>query len=339
MKTPISILSWGVVSPGGTGIAALENSSTWPQALVPQVADPTRTHPVATIDLNATPLNRWRLKPRLRRASPISHYLIEAAAQALEAHPEINRTRVGLVSASFWGCLLDSVRFYRQFQKEGRRFASPALFPETVANSPLSHVVSELKIGGPVYSQLGDKSCWTTALRTAVCWLRNNDAEHVLVLGAEEFEPHALDAFQSAHWLKQGYSLPLAQGAGAVLLGTSTAPDAPQIRELQDGFSFRSRTESRSAAVQCLAHFNAQTPVMDSATGWMQSVAAETTRERPKFQGLQRINYEAFAASCAWDTIRAAHYLRSNPNGTLLLPFWGLTQQIGAAFICGAASR
>ena len=339
MKTPISILSWGVVSPGGTGVDSLERPEAWPYTLVSEIADPARNHPVSSVDLEKDPINRWRLRPRLRRASPISHYMMEAAAQALESHPEIDRTRLGIVSASFLGCLLYSVRFYRQFQKEGRRFASPALFPETVANSPLSHLVSELKIGGPVYSQIGDKSCWSNALRTAACWLFNEDAEHVLVIGAEEFEAHALDAFRSARWLNKPFSVPFSHGAGAVLLGLDPSRSHPRICTLEDGFSFRTVTECRAAAQQCLTHFDNQTPVYDSATGWIGKIAAEAIGTRTTLTDLPNLKQEALTASCAWDTIRTANYLRSHPDRAITLPFWGLSQGIGAALISGATFR
>jgi 3-oxoacyl-(acyl-carrier-protein) synthase len=119
--------------------------------------------------------------------------LIEAAKQALENAPNINLSRTGVVASFFLGCIDYSIRFYRQLDKDGRRFASPVLFPETVFNSPISHVVSTLGIGGPVYSQIGDKSSWATALRTAQCWLKNNTADHVLVIAGEDFDPHVVD--------------------------------------------------------------------------------------------------------------------------------------------------
>ena len=88
MKEPISILAVGVSCPGGTGPAALE--ADWPSRRVSQITNPDITREVATIDLTAEPFNRWRMRPRLRRASPLSHHLIEAVAQILESHPDIN---------------------------------------------------------------------------------------------------------------------------------------------------------------------------------------------------------------------------------------------------------
>ena len=110
MRDPISILAVGVSCPGGTGPAALE--AQWPSRRVSQITNPAITREVATIDLAAEPFNRWRMRPRLRRASPLSHHLIEAVAQILEARPDIDPSRVGLVGSFFIGCLVYSVRFY-----------------------------------------------------------------------------------------------------------------------------------------------------------------------------------------------------------------------------------
>lgn len=330
MKTPTSILSWGVVSPGGPGAGPLQSTVHWPLAQIAEVARPLKQHLVGTIDLSAPHLQRWATRPRLRRASPISYYMIEAAAQALEPYPEIDRSRVGLVSVSFLGCLLYSLRFYRQFQKEGRRFASPALFPETVANTPLSHVAAELGIGGPVYSLIGDKSAWATALRTASCWLELGDADHVLLIGAEEFEAHALDAFRSAGWLSKPYTRAFTPGAGAILLTKSDTPKLPRLLDIQDGFCFHDKRTSRAAAIDCLSAFPSKTPMASTATGWIQDIADALLANHPGVPNLPALEIEGFTASCAWDTIRAAAYLQSQPGQSLIIPYWGLTQQIGA---------
>ncbi len=335
MNTAFSILSWGVVSPGGTGVESLSNPAFWPKTSVPENATPAREHPVAYIAPDKLP-DRWRLRPRFRRASPISHFMVEAAAQALEPHPEINRSRLGMICATSVGCSLYSVRFYRQFQKEGRRFASPVLFPETVTNSPLSHLASELNVGGPVYSQIGDKSCWSNALRTAACWLQNEDADYVLVIGAEEFEPHELDAFHAMRWLGKSYTRPFAEGAGAVLLARAPHPNTPKLTEIADGFCFHSIRAGVETAKKCLDKFPPQIPVCDSAAGWIETVAKKALFGRPTFAPLPNLAHEAYCASCSWDTIRAADYLSTHPKEALLVPYWGLSLQIGAALLTGA---
>jgi hypothetical protein len=324
MREPISILAVGVSCPGGTGPAALE--ADWPRRRVPQITNPDITREVATIDLAAEPFNRWRMRPRLRRASPLSHHLIEAVAQILESRPDINPARVGLVGAFFIGCLVYSVRFYKGLTTDGRRFASPILFPETVVNTPLSHVVSELKIGGPVYSQTGDTSCWSTALRTAALWLANGDVEHVIVVGGEEFDPVFLDVMQSARWFRSQPETAVAEGAGAILLGKKSPDALAHIHRIADGFSFRNRTQAAVAVENLLAEFDSSLPVADTAGNWTRSVVAKSLAGRTLSNACGSSPFEAFTATCAWNTIRAARAAESR----VVVPFWGLSQQMGA---------
>jgi hypothetical protein len=324
MIEPVSILSVGVSCPGGTGPAALQ--ADWPARQVSEITDPARTREVSTIDLNAEPFNRWRMRPRLRRASPLSHHLIEAVAQTLEARPDIDPARVGLVGSFFIGCLVYSVKFYKGLTTDGRRFASPILFPETVVNTPLSHVVAELKIGGPVYSQVGDTSCWATALRTAALWLANGDAEHVIVVGGEEFDPHFLDVMHAARWFPHDPDIAVAEGAGAILLGKKSPHALAHIPRIADGYSFRNRKQAALAAKNCLAEFDPSLPVADTAANWIRPIATKALAGRTLSKVCGQPCMEAFTATCAWNAIHAAVSARES----LVVPFWGLSQQIGA---------
>ena len=324
MREPVSILAVGVSCPGGTGFSALE--ADWPSRRVSEVTNPAVTREVATIDLSAEPFSRWRMRPRLRRASPLSHHLIEAVAQILEARPDIEPARVGLVGAFFIGCLVYSVRFYKGLTTDGRRFASPILFPETVVNTPLSHVVAELKIGGPVYSQTGDTSCWGSALRTASLWLANGDVEHVIVVAGEEFDPIFLDAMHSAQWFRSRPETAVAEGAGAVLLGKKSPDALAHIHRIVDGLGFRTRAQAAVAAENLLAEFDPTLPVADTARNWIHRVTDKVLRTRTLSKACGDSRFEAFAATCAWNTIRAARSAESR----LVVPFWGLSQQMAA---------
>lgn len=326
MKNPVSILSFGICCPGGTSPEALEDFSTWPIASLPE-AGGRGLREVSRIDLAAEPVNRWRMKPRLRRASPLSHYLIEAIAQTLEARPDIDPARVGVVGAFFFGCLEYSVRFYKGLSNDGRRFASPILFPETVVNTPLSHVVAELGIGGPVYSQVGDTSCWVSALRTACLWIENGDIDHVIVAGAEEFEPHLLDAFHSLRWFTKAHTLRVAEGAGAILIGRQTPGALADITRISDGHTFRTRPQARTASAECLAGFDDSIPVLETATGWIAETASALLTNRQTTTISQGPRREGFTASSAWNTILAA---RQRQHPRVVVPHWGLSQNIAA---------
>ena len=90
MKT--RILSHGSVSPAGIGLTGC--TIPWSES---------RSQPVSLIGKDSPVFSRWGKEPRIRRASPLSYYLMEAAEQALAAIPNLDRKRVGLVTAFFLG--------------------------------------------------------------------------------------------------------------------------------------------------------------------------------------------------------------------------------------------
>jgi hypothetical protein len=328
MNNSIGICSVGVSCPGGIGWEVLKTTNGWPVDVTSGGGPGELRCEVSKIDIGQAPFNRWRMLPRLRRASALSHHLIEAVSQCLQAMPEINRSRIGVVGAFFLGALDYSVRFYKGLTDDGRRFASPLLFPETVVNSPLSHVVAELGIGGPVYSQTGDTSCWSSALRTAQAWLANDDAEHVVVVGAEEFNAHELNGFDAVRWLEN--EMRVAEGAGAVMLRKPASGDVATISQVFDGFCYRSRAEAAVAASALLDAAGSSPRIADTASSWIRPVVDSVHRGADPFSLSEGQRFEAFTASCAWNTIMAAQIASSEP---LLVPYWGLSQQIGGAMI------
>jgi len=314
----IGILSHGSVSPAGIGTRALER--VFPTLIHPE----TGGHPVSLVERSDPALLKWEKSPRLRRASPISYFMAEAVSQTLEGLPGIDLSRTAVVGAFFLGCMAYSVRFYSEMHAAGRRFASPILFPETVFNTPLSHVVSTLGIGGPVHTQIGDKSCWATALRTAECWLRLGMAEHVVVVGAEEFDPVSYHAFRAAGLLRHGGLIP-SEGAGAVLLGKASGK-TPLLSRIADGHGFTSKRVAPEAARECLASIPGSDPVMSTSTSWTADVESRTAGERLLDPWINR-DFEASTASAAWNTIRAAGMIGEGHLQGIVVPCWGLTRQ------------
>ena len=319
----IKVLASGIVSPHGIG--SLESALS--SEMVSAVGG-TISHSVAIVNRNAPELLKWSKEPRMRRASPISYYMIEAAHQALSTVPDIDLSRVGIVATFFLGCLMYSVKFYKQIQVEGRRFGSPVLFPETVFNSPVSHVVSVLGIGGPVYSQIGDKSCWVTGLRTAESWLRNGSADHVIVLGAEEFDPIALDAFHSAGLITK--EMVTGDGAGAVLLGRSRCDaEGILIDKIVDGYGFNDKLGATRAGTSCLNQFPVETPILSTATSWARTVEAKASLGRSMIS-MKNVLCESFTARAGWDTLLGIQWMNEKNLDSLVIPCWGLSQQMGA---------
>jgi len=326
MKLDLAITGQGAVTPAGIGIDALREGKTIP---VPtEVSDGAgRSWPVLRVDLKAPAFARWQREPRLRRASPITFFLVEAAAQALgDATPE-ERAQTGLIVAFSAGCLAYSRRFYEQIVKQGQRAASPALFPETVFNSPVSHVATVLGLNGAAYAMVGDESAWVSALITAAVWQKEGRVQQVLVLGAEEFDPLVLDAYRSAGWLKRKDFL-TSEGAAGVLVRAATDSSTPTITGASDGFIYRTRKAASEAAQALLKTVDPATPLHRTAQhNWLTSLEENLTKDHPRAPEAPYLG-EAFLASAAWRTLQAAALL-GPVFPRLLLPVWGLNHQFG----------
>jgi len=326
MKIDLAIVGQGAVTPAGVGVNALLAGQPAPQPTA-QPGDPKTTWPVLRVDLKDPAFARWQKEPRLRRASPLTYFMVEAADQALrETSPE-DRAQTGLIVALSAGCLAYSRRFFETIIRQGQRAASPALFPETVFNTPGSHVAAVLGLNGAVYALVGDEAAWIAALKTAAVWLRRDRVRQVLVIGVEEFDPLVLDAYRSARWLRRDGFL-TSEGAAAALVRPAGAGDSLVIAEAHEGPVYRSRAEATQAARELFRGIDPALPCHRTAGhNWFASREREAARGRPVFSSCTDSYLgEAFTASAAWQTLRAAAALKT---GRGILPVWGLNHRVG----------
>jgi 3-oxoacyl-[acyl-carrier-protein] synthase III len=298
---------------------------------VTAIRQPDPPWPVLRVDLKDPAFARWQREARLRRASPITFFLVEAAEQALAGVTPAERAETGLIVAYSAGCLAYSRRFFEGIVTQ--RTASPALFPETVFNSPASHVAAVLGLNGAAYALVGDETAWVAALKTASIWLRQERVKKVLVLGAEEFDPIVLDAYRSARWLRRGKSgsgFLASEGAAGVLVRRASAGDTHAITTAHDGLIYRTKKEAMAAASEVLRKCDPAVPVFSSAQhNWLASMEKSATANRVVVPTLGRPYLgEAFTASAAWHTLRALACLDAD-TPRLLVPVWGLNHQFG----------
>ena len=326
MKLDLAIAGQGAVTPAGIGLDALLEGRAVP-VQVEASGRPGQTWPVLRVDLKAPAFAHWQPEPRLRRASPITFFLVEAAAQALgDTTPEA-RAQTGLIVAYSAGCLTYSRRFYEQIVEQGQRSASPALFPETVFNSPVSHVATVLGLNGAAYALVGDEGAWVSALITASVWLKEGRVQQVLVLGAEEFDPLVLDAYRSARWLRQKGFL-TSEGAAGILVRAANGSSTPTITSARDGFIYRTRKEASEAAQALIATADTAAPLLRTARHkWLAPLEEQLTKNRPPTPELPYLG-EAFLASAAWRMLQAVSLL-GPALPRLHLPVWGLNHQFG----------
>ncbi|HUJ09684.1 MAG TPA: beta-ketoacyl-[acyl-carrier-protein] synthase family protein [Verrucomicrobiae bacterium] len=291
-------------------------------------------HTVFCVDQTREPLAKLQNEMRVRRASPITLFMLGAAQQAMAAEPTLRPDRLGIVAAFNTGVVVPTRRFFEGILKNGQRFASPNVFPETVFNSATSHVAAILGVGGPCYSLVSDDAAWVGALRVAEVWLANQLVEYALVIGATELDPISIDAYAVGGWLpphgRTGF-VP-SEGAAALLLQKSNVQQGVRIAQMAGGFTYRARAEVRQAAQDCFAHFPADIAVCHTAQhSWLGEIEREMMKGTPAafpYHG------EAFTASAAWNTVHAAELAR-NQRREILLPVWGLNGESSALLLAG----
>jgi hypothetical protein len=161
------------------------------------------------------PADRLPKFPRLRRASPITKFIMAAALEALENAGFPNGQgagRLGIIQCMFNGCVQFSGKFYHEVI-ETPALASPLIFPETVYNAPASHVAAFLGVDGPVTTLIGESSAIIEGVSMAHTWLTQGLVDRVLVIGAEECDWIGAEAVTYYH-----ADLKATEGAGALLL-------------------------------------------------------------------------------------------------------------------------
>lgn len=174
--------------------------------------------------------------PRLRRSSPVAHYAMAAATEALG--PEAPRVSsgelsLGIVYCVMSGCVQYSRRFYDEVLRDPTT-ASPLVFPETVFNAPASHLSAFLSSRAENYTLVGDCAAFVHGLDVAAHWLSEGRVDGCLVVAAEELDWLTADAFR--HFSR---SMVCAEGAGALYLGTKpTVSTLAELTHITDGIPF-----------------------------------------------------------------------------------------------------
>jgi 3-oxoacyl-[acyl-carrier-protein] synthase II len=100
--------------------------------------------------------------------------------------PEENTDRVGVVLGTTLGSVWSISEFDKTALKEGPRYVNPALFPNTVINSPASQISIRFKIKGFNTTISTGFTSALDALKYACDFIKMGRADAVLVGGAEE---------------------------------------------------------------------------------------------------------------------------------------------------------
>ncbi len=185
--------------------------------------------------------------PRLRRSSAISLFAVAAAMDAV-AHAGLDTEqlkRTALIFTSSDGGVVYTRKFYAEIVERNLGAGSPLLFPETVYNASASHIAARLGITGEALTLVGDSSAGITAVQTATELLATGEADHCLVVAAQEIDGITWEAY--SRWKLVAEQLTdakafLSEGAAALVLSRGSAGRA--IRQIQSGQCYTSRSDA-----------------------------------------------------------------------------------------------
>ncbi len=321
MSTSLIISGTGAVSPAGWGVEALAELLRQPP---PERGDKLRRVPAREA---ASP---WARHPRFRRVSPLSHFAASAAVEALGAERtaavQAGALRLGIVMSVVNGCVGYSGRFYGEVLRDPPT-ASPIIFPETVFNAPASHLAAFLNVSGPVCTLVGDPAQFLAAADMAALWLEDSLVDACLVMGAEEADWLTAEGM---HWLLRG--LPLAEGAGAILLENGTCGTALEAIAPQSTLTPAARRDTARALRETHRSDEGRALLVDDLTG--HSRHDRVTREAwadwtgPRLSPLLHTGH-GMGAALAWQTALAARALAAGTAEQAVITTHGTSAQSG----------
>ncbi len=323
------VAGWGAVTPNGWAMpAGVAENGVQAGALM---SGPGRTAPVLRVAETGPFWERWKREARLRRAGAIARFTAAAVEGALRGSVAAPGRR-GLIGVFATGPLVFSRRFFEGTQAAGGGLASPALFPETVYNSPLSHAAAILGFGGPVYTLVGDESAWVAACDTAALWLERGDAAEVVVVAADEADEVTQEAFDVAGWFRRP-GFVAGEGAGALRLAPAQ-PDLPRLEVACLPRPHNGRAGARQAAAALVAEWDPQIPVLATGRGlwWgpVEAAALEGRRVIELSAGCAGAGV-ALSAGPVWAAIDGLRRRGEEmPARGWMQPVWGLNHAVAA---------
>jgi hypothetical protein len=337
----IFVAGLGAVSPAGWTVPALRDALNLDKPLPAQPLEPRRENLLLGHTVPPPTVRpEFLAHPRLRRASPITHY---AASAALEASARLRQIspetlRLGLILCFHSGCVQYSGRFYDEALKNPAT-ASPLLFPETVYAAPASHIAVLLKNVALANSFVGDPSSFLQGVSAATQWLEEDRVDACLVIGAEEINWITADALwhldRTAH---------ISGGAGALCLCResqwSIGVELTAITDAHPYTAKKSRTQAARAMRDQLignVHNRNSDLLCDGIGNSVRANAPEAFAWRdwpgPRISP-KRILGEGLMASAAWQCVAACDAVANGRAQSANVSLVGFNQQaIGAKFI------
>jgi len=335
----IFVSGLGAVSPAGWNVSALREALNKGEPLpIQSLERPGWEKPLQT-RLVPNPRSRpeFLTHPRLRRTSPITHYVVAAALEAtaaLRANGD-PKFRLGLIVCLQSGCVNYSCRFYEETLKDPAT-ASPLLFPETVYAAPASHLAAVLGNISLANSLVGDPAAFLQGLSLGAQWLEENRVDACLVIGAEETNWILADAL----WHLERPAI-LTAGAGALCLCRETEWSAGvELAAITDAHTYSTRKSRMQAARTMRGQLGKGSPeelLCDGIGGNSRADAPELAAWRdwtgPRLSP-KRILGEGLMAAAAWQCVAACDAVAGGRFAATNVSLVGSNQQaMGARFV------
>jgi hypothetical protein len=334
----IHVHGLGAVSPAGWNVAGLREALEKNVPLPFQNVTPAGMNKPLRERKVPAPVTKpaYLAHPRLRRATSIAQYTVAAALEAIgnDITPvQSGALRLGIIVGVLSGCINYTRRFYEEVLREPA-MASPLIFPETVFNSPASHLGAYLGSSGISYTLVGDDGAFLQALALAAHWLADGRVDACVVIGAEEndwISADAISLFQR--------NVVHSAGAGALYLKKISEGAIVELSAVTDSISYTQKQNRAGAAGKMRTSLPAGSPnelLCDSRLNIPRMDAAENQawanwpgeRVSPKI-----ILGEAFVASAAWQCVTACDALDQGRFSATNVSVVGANQQaIGARF-------
>ena len=142
-----------------------------------------------------------------RRMSNISRMAVAASVEALKdctlSPEDTDKDRIAIIMGTADGCSSHVEKFYMSLLQDGPRGTQPFYFPETVPNAPASHIAMFHGITGPNSTFSQNMISAENAILFARNLLALNQADTVMVGGADEISAMQYICYDSLHGIQK----------------------------------------------------------------------------------------------------------------------------------------
>jgi hypothetical protein len=206
---------------------------------------------------------------KTRRLDRLSAWALVASSLAIKDAGidlrQVDRSRVAVIFATSFGCVELTAAFYQSAAANGWSGTDPSTFPETLANSPASHVALFHGLRGPNITVSTKDFAGESALLQTASLLRHGQADLAIVLAGDTLTRAVYEWYEVADLLSPACynSDPLPEDCGFVPSEGVTALLLEPVGRRQVG------TEARSYACLRRGHWAAGRQPVETIRGML----------------------------------------------------------------------